>query len=116
MTPIDDYLKDVPLTKKNELERIRTIVKSLVPDGEEVISYGMPTIKYKGKYLIYFGAFKDHLSVFPTGDPTLEDIEGYAAFKTSKGTLQFTEEKPIPDKLVKALVLARIESIDSGRS
>ena len=60
MSVIDDYLDNVTEPQRNELERVRRIVKHLVPDGaEEVISYGMPTFRYRGKSLIHFAAFKN---------------------------------------------------------
>ena len=69
MTVIDQYFANVDPTQRKELERIRTIVKNVAPEAEEVISYGMPGFKYKNKYLIGFNAFKDHLSLFPTSRP-----------------------------------------------
>ena len=69
MSVVDDYLKNLPEPQKAELERIRKIVKQTVPEAEEVISYGVPGFKYKGKYLITFAAFKDHLSLFPGSAP-----------------------------------------------
>jgi uncharacterized protein YdhG (YjbR/CyaY superfamily) len=65
MSVIDNYLKEVQPSQRVELERIRRIVKGMVPDAEEVIGYGIPTLKYKGKNLIHFAAFKNHLSIFP---------------------------------------------------
>lgn len=111
MTPIDTYLKNVPSDQKAELERIRTVVKKIVPEVEEVISYGMPVFKYKGKYLIGMSQFKDHLSIFPGSGPVESLAEELAGFKTSKGTVQFTIEKPIPETLLITVIqdcLARI--------
>ena len=112
MSVIDEYLADVTPTQKTALEHIRKTVKQHVPDAEEVISYGMPTFKYRGKPLLHIAAFKDHLSVFPTADPKLLKIDGLATFQTSKGTLQFTEDNPIPDTIIKEIVEVRIESIN----
>lgn len=111
MTVVDDYLKDVGKTQRTELERIRRIVKQILPEAEEVISYGMPGFKYKGKYLIGYNAFKDHLSLFPTSRPVevLKDkLQGY---KLSKGTIQFTPTNPIDESIIKELLLVRIADI-----
>jgi uncharacterized protein YdhG (YjbR/CyaY superfamily) len=108
---IEGYLKKVPPSQRTELERIRKIVQRLVPDAEEVISYGMPTFKYKGKNLIHFAAFKNHLSIFPTAEPIKTLHEEFKPFIASKGTLKFTEDKPIPERLIKALVKQRLEAI-----
>ena len=115
MSVVDDYLKRFPEPQRAELERIRQIVKQVVPEAEEVISYGVPGFKYKGKYLITFAAFKDHLSVFPGSEAiaALKDrLEGY---KTSKGTVQFTLDNPLPDPLVKDMVAICLKAIP-GRS
>ena len=63
---VDDYLAVLTPAQCEQFERIRRIVRSMVPDAEETISYGIPTFKHRGKFLIYFAAFKDHLSVYPT--------------------------------------------------
>lgn len=115
MTVIDDYLDHVTPAQRKALEHIRKIVKDMVPDAEEVISYGMPTLKQKSKTILHFAAFKDHMSVFPTADPRLSEIgELYAKFRTSKGTLQFSEENPIPDELIREIVKTRLESTSDG--
>lgn len=114
MSVIDTYLENVTPTQKKVLEHIRQLVKKQVPDAEEAISYGMPTFKYKKKNLIHFAGFKDHMSLFPTGDETLKVIDGIDRFQTSKGTLQFTESDPIPDEMIRQIVTFRIHSIDHG--
>ncbi len=105
------YLKDCTPDQKNEFERIRKIVKKLVPEAEEVISYGMPTFKYNGKYLLYWGAFKNHMSLFPGSalvDSVREKLDG---FKLAKGTIQFTAEKPVPEDVITELVMHRFAQL-----
>lgn len=113
MSVIDDYLADLPNSQREELNRVRAIVKQAVPDTEETMGYGIPTLKYNGKNLIHFAAFKDHLSLFPTDGPIAELEDRLAKFKTGKGTLQFTEEDPIPKDIIQELVRSRINKIDS---
>jgi uncharacterized protein YdhG (YjbR/CyaY superfamily) len=108
---IDAYLADTPLGKRAALEHIRQLVQQYVPDAEESISYGMPTFKYNKKALIYFAAFKDHLSIFPTSTPVEaleEKLRGYA---TAKGTIHFTLDNPLPDALIKEILDARLAEI-----
>lgn len=112
MSTVAEYLENVTPPQKAEYERIRKIVKQAAPEAEEVISYGIPTFKYKGKYLIYFGAFKNHMSVFP-GAP-LELKKKLKGYKLLKGTIQFTEEKPLPGSVIKEIVLSRLENISKG--
>lgn len=114
MSVIDEYLKDVPATQRAELERVRDIIKKTAPDAEEVITYGMPGFKYQKKYLIAFSAFKNHMSVFP-GSGAIEDLQDkLEAYKTSKGTLQFTAEHTLPESLIRSLVTNRMKAIDKS--
>lgn len=109
MSDIDDYLKSVKPSQKVVLERIRKVIKQAVPDAAEMISYGVPTFKYNKRPLIYFAAFKDHMSIYPTSDEMISKIgEELAKFRTGKGTLQFTEEKPISGPLVQKIVNFRL--------
>jgi uncharacterized protein YdhG (YjbR/CyaY superfamily) len=111
MPVIDEYLKEIDPLQKEALERIRTIVKKALPDAEEVISYGMPGFKYKTKYLIGFAAFKDHLSIFPTSGPIEEISDKLKEFQTSKGTIQFTVDKPVPEALILEIIQHRVKNI-----
>jgi uncharacterized protein YdhG (YjbR/CyaY superfamily) len=111
MSVIDDYLENLDPEQKAGLERIRVIAKEIVPDVEEVISYRMPVLKYKGAYLIGFAAFKDHLSLFPGAEP-IEDLKRkLTGFKLSKGTIQFTPDNPIPEALVKEIIAVCLDRI-----
>ncbi len=111
MSAIDEYLNTVDPPQRAALERIRAIVKEMVPDAEEQISYGIPAFKYHKKPLIYFAAFKSHMSIFPTAGPPEELKEKLKDFTVSKGTIQFTIEKPIPENLVKEIISSRLKTI-----
>ena len=104
MTVIDEYLENIEPPKKAELERVRKLLKQIVPDTEETIGYGMPVFKYKGKYLLGIAAFKNHMSLFP--GPEVVDLlkTELNNHKISKGTIQFTLESPIPDQLLKDII------------
>lgn len=111
MATVQEYFKDFGPDEKAEYERLKTIVVSMAPDVTEVMSYGIPTFKYKGKSLIHFGAFKDHMSLFPGGvvQDYKEELKG---FKISKGTVQFTKDKVIPEAIVRELIARRLQSIN----
>ena len=112
---IDEYLDKVEPQQRAELERIRTLVKQLVPGVEETISYNMPTLKYKQRALVYFTAAKKHMSFFPSSwaiEELKDKLEGY---KTTQHAIQFTLENPLPDALIKALVLNHVRDIDADR-
>lgn len=112
MSVIDDYLKLVDEPQKAALEHVRSVIKDACPEATDVISYAMPGFKYKGKYLITFAPFKDHMSIFPGSNPVEDLQEELKDFKQSKGTIQFTHEHPLPDSLIQRLVKARVRDID----
>lgn len=114
MSVVDTYLKKVNPPERGELERIRGIVKALVPKATEGISYGMPGFKFNGKYLIGYAAFKDHLSVFPAAHAVEVLKSKLGKFKLSKGTIQFTLEHPLPENIIKELVEVRLADIING--
>lgn len=114
MTSIEEYFTSATKEQRAEYERIKSIAIKLVPEYEETISYGLPTIKYKTKPLIYFGAFKNHMSIFPTPSPVEEIKERLQDYKVSKGTIQFTHANPLSDDVIKDLVLLRKQSIDGN--
>lgn len=96
-----------------EFERIKKLVLKVVPDAEQVISYGMPTFKYNGKVILHVGAFTHHMSIFPAGKTDLF-IDELKEYKTSKGTIQFTLDKPLPDALITKIATVRKEMIEKG--
>ena len=103
---VDEYLAGVPEPARSTLNRIRAAIRSAVPSqATEVISYGMPTFKYKGM-LVGFAAFSNHCSLFGAVPEAFKDE--LKAFDISKGTIRFPVDKPLPAALVKKLVKARI--------
>lgn len=114
MTVIDEYIKDVSLPERAELERIRHLVHGLAPEAEEVITYGLPGFKYQKKYLVAFASFKDHLSIFPASHAIEVLQDKLSEFTVSKGTVQFTVEKPLPDELIRELVTIRLNDIENN--
>ncbi len=77
------------------------------PGAEETIAYGIPTFRLNGN-LVHFGAFKDHISFFPTSSPIPAFKKELAPYKQSKGTIQFPLGQPIPFGLVKKIVKFRV--------
>jgi len=104
---IDEYIAAQPLEKRASLEKIRSIIQKAAPKATEVISYGMPAFKQDG-ILVYFAAFKNHYGFFPTASPIVIFKKELVTYKTSKGAIQFPTDKPIPIKLIQAIVKLRI--------
>jgi len=113
---IDEYLAGVPEPARSTLEKIRATIRSAVPtEATETISYQIPTFRYKGP-LVAFAAFSKHCSFFPMGASVLDAFESeLKSFRTSKGTLHFPLDKPLPAALVKKLVKARIAQNDQRK-
>lgn len=108
-TSVAEYLMDVPDDKRIALEKLRKAIRSVVPNSEEYISYGMPTFKYIGP-LVSYAAFKEHCSLFPWNATLINKFsEELKPFKTSKGTIQFTVDKPLPVALVKKFIKERMK-------
>lgn len=112
---IDEYLSNVELQHRAELERIRALVKKLVPSAEETMSYGMPTLKYKKRALVYFTASKNHMSFFPSSWAIEELKDKLKGYKTTKHAIQFTVENPLTNALIQELVLNHVRDIDADR-
>ncbi len=108
---IDEYLETVAPNQKAALERVRVFVKKTVPEAEESISYGMPAFKYHKKPLLYYAAFKDHMSIFPTTGPIKTLANKLEGFTVTKGTIHFTEKQALPDALLKEILLTRVADI-----
>jgi uncharacterized protein YdhG (YjbR/CyaY superfamily) len=105
---VDEYLGRVPEPARATLNKIRAVIRPVAPPAAtEGISYGIPTFKYKGM-LASFAAFSDHCSLFPGAGPTIEFKNELKNFRTSKGTIRFALDKPLPTTLLRRLVKARI--------
>lgn len=112
MTEVEKYIAAMSTGQQAEFERVRKIVDKIVPDTELTISYGILAFKHRKKPLIYFGAFAQHMSIFPASDAMVKELgEDLGKFRTSKGTLQFTESNPIPEPLLRSIVKHRLNSI-----
>jgi uncharacterized protein YdhG (YjbR/CyaY superfamily) len=112
---IDAYLAAVPEPARGTLQKIRAAIRSAVPpEATETISYGLPAFRHKG-VLVWFGAFADHCSFFPTAAMIEEFKDQLKRFSTSKGTIQFPIDKALPDALVKKMVRARVAQVESKK-
>jgi uncharacterized protein YdhG (YjbR/CyaY superfamily) len=112
---VDEYLSAVPPDFRAELQRIRDLVKQLVPNLEESITYRMPTLKYKNRALVYFTASTKHMSLFPSAWAINEMKDRLVDYTTTAHAIQFTLDKPLPSDLIEDLVRVHIREIDANR-
>jgi len=107
---VEEYFSTLPPDVRDILEDLRKTIKQAAPKAEEEISYNMPAIR-QGKVLVYYAAHKGHIGFYPTSSPMVAFKDELAAFKTSKGAIQFPIDKPIPKKLVKDIVKYRLTQV-----
>jgi uncharacterized protein YdhG (YjbR/CyaY superfamily) len=111
---VDEYLARVAEPARSTLKKIRAAIRSAAPEATETISYRIPAFQHHG-VLVWFAAFSNHCSLFPTAsviDEFKQELKGYAL---SKGTIQFPTDKPLPAALVKKLVKARVAQNESRK-
>ena len=108
---VDEYLVRIPEPARSTLSKIRAAIRSVMPpEAVETISYRIPAFKHK-RVVVWFAAFSDHCSLFPTAAVIQAFKDELKGFSTSKGTIHFPIGKPVPTALVKKLVKARLAQL-----
>jgi uncharacterized protein YdhG (YjbR/CyaY superfamily) len=109
---IDSYLASLHEPKRSTLEELRRSILAVIPDAEQCISYGMPAFKVRSKTVAGFAAFKNHLSYLPHSGSVLEQLgEDLASYESTKGSLHFAIDEPLPRGLVNKLVKTRMREL-----
>jgi uncharacterized protein YdhG (YjbR/CyaY superfamily) len=97
---------------QNVLKRVRNTVRKAIPEADESISYRIPTYKLHGRPVLYFAAFKEHYSVYPSNARLVaafrDKLEGY---EQSKGTIRFPLSEPVPVKLIESIARFRRKEV-----
>ena len=103
------YLAALDEPKRSTLEELRRTILQVLPNAEETISYGMPAYKVGGKTIAGFAAFKNHLSYLPHSGSVLDKLgDELASYDSTKGSLHFPIDEPLPRRLVQRLVDLRL--------
>lgn len=106
---IDEYLADLSEDKRAALDELRKTIQAVAPKAEECISYRLPAFRLNGKMLVAFGATANHCAFYPMSSTTVAaHRDELKAYDTSKGTIRFQPDSPLPAALVRKLVKARI--------
>jgi uncharacterized protein YdhG (YjbR/CyaY superfamily) len=108
---IDEYISGFPKPIQKLLHQLRRTIRKSAPGATETIKYGIPTFVLNGN-LVHFGGFEHHVSFFPTSAPVEAFKRELAKFETSKGTIHFPLDKPLPLALVRKIVLFRVAQAD----
>jgi len=105
---IDEFLKSLSADKRATLQKLRRAIKAAAPKAEECISYGIPAFRNEGRLLVCFGAGKNHCAFYPGARPIAEHKAALKSYSTSKGTVRFPVDEPLPATLVRKLVKTRL--------
>jgi len=116
VSTIDEYLATLSEDRRAALEQLRRTIRAAAPDAEECISYRLPAFRLNGRMLVAFGAATNHCAFYPMSARTVAahatELAGWA---TSKGTIRFQPDAPLPAALVRKLVRARIVENERAR-
>lgn len=108
--PIDTYIGGFPKDVQKVLKELRQVIREELPeDIEETISYGIPTFKLNGKYVVYFAGYKNHISIHPILEDAEKSIPEVSHYKKGRGTLQFQLDKPLPYPFIRKVVRVLLE-------
>lgn len=111
---VDGYLAKVEEPKRATLQKLRQTIREVLPDAEEVISYGMPGFRLNGAMIAGFAAFKTHLAYLPHSGSVLAELgDELAGYESTEGSLHFPIDKPLPKSLVKKLIAVRLKQVKS---
>lgn len=114
---VASYLQALPRQEKLQLEKMRRLILTLIPGAEERLSRGVPFFYHRGKRAVGFHSTKKHLSFYIMEGKVLKNLQSQIkGFDSSSTVIKFTLENPLPDALIKKLVLARIKEIDEAAS
>jgi uncharacterized protein YdhG (YjbR/CyaY superfamily) len=105
---IDQYIEDFPEEIQVILSKLRAAIRKAAPQAVERISYQMPAFYFNGN-LVYFAAFKNHIGFFPTSSGVAAFKKELTKYATSKGTVHFPLDKPLPLDLIKRIVKFRVK-------
>ena len=113
---MEEYLDGLPPPQRVALERVRAVVTKVVPEAEEGVSYGVPAFIYEGRPASWVQGRRNHLSVFPCSPEAITSVKDrLEGFELSKGTIRFTPENPVPEKVLAEVVRARQQEITTNQ-
>jgi uncharacterized protein YdhG (YjbR/CyaY superfamily) len=105
---VDEFLAHLSADKRAALEKLRRTIQTVVPKAEECISYGVPSFRLDGKLLVAYGAGAKHCAFYPGAHPIEVHKDELKAYSTSKGTVRFPADSPLPVALVRKMVKTRL--------
>ena len=114
---MDEYIASQPEAVQRVLKRVRSAIHKALPEGEEVISYGIPAYKLHGRRVLYFAGWRQHYSLYPSSDRLVAAFKReLAPYEVSKGTIRFPLSEPVPVKLVERIAQFRAKEAAARKS
>jgi uncharacterized protein YdhG (YjbR/CyaY superfamily) len=113
---VDEYIALQPETVQGVLERVRSTIRKVLPEAEEVISYKIPAYKVHGSPLLYFAGWSQHYSLYPATDRVIAAFkEELAPYEVNKSTIRFPFSQPIPVELIARIAKFRAKEVPEGK-
>ena len=116
-TDLEAYFASLAADKRAALQKLRQAIRAAAPAADEGFSYGLPAFRLGGRPLVCYGASTNHCSFFPMSPAVIrahaKDLKQY---ETSKGTIRFAPDRPLPASLVRKLVHARMAELQAPRT
>ena len=112
---VDEYIAAQPEATQVVLQKVRSIIRKVLPKADEVISYQIAAYKINGRAVIYFAGWKKHFSLYPTTAPIVEALgDELAGYEISKGTIRFPLSEPVPVKLIQKIAKLRAKEAEAA--
>ena len=109
---VDDYIAAQPPESQAVLHAVRRLVRQVLPDAVETISYQIPAYRAQGGPVIYFAGWKRHWSLYPAPKDVREKLgDRLSAYEIEKGTIRFPLDAAIPEALVREIVSLRAAEV-----
>jgi len=103
MSVIDDYLAGFEGVTRERLETVRRAIRDEVPEGQEVLSYAIPTFDLNGRHVVHFAGFKNHVGLYPTPHGVESFADELSVYPQGKGSVQFPHDQPLPLELIRRI-------------
>lgn len=113
--PIEEYIEARPEPIRTILRELMQIILEVDPSLTQTISYQMPTFKKNGKAVFHFAAQANHLGIYPTPQPIEVFRERLKGYKTSKGTIQWPNDRPLDKQLIQDMLRLNLAQLGSSQ-
>ena len=116
-TSVDEYIAAQPEGAQRVLQRVRAVIRKVIPAAEEGISYKIPTYKLRHRPVLYFAGWKRHYSLYPASADLIAALkDDLAAYQVNKGTIRFPLSEPVPAKLIGRIARFRAKEVSGGEN